>query len=124
MFHYFHIVIASIVVKLVCLLVTIAFYTLAERKIMAAVQRRHGPDVVGFWGLLQPLADGLKLLAKELVIPSHANSRIFMLAPLTVLTFALFGWVVIPFTSFDHSEHLTVHEAAKSLLALDGSSCS
>ena len=56
---------------------------------MAAVQRRHGPDVVGFWGLLQPLADGLKLLAKELVVPSHANSRIFVLAPLTVLTFAL-----------------------------------
>ncbi len=78
-----------IVVKLVLLLVAIAYYTLAERKIMAAVQRRFGPNVVGLWGLLQPLADGLKLFGKELVIPSHANSRIFILAPLAVLTFAL-----------------------------------
>jgi len=78
-----------IVIKLVLLLVAIAYYTLAERKIMAAVQRRFGPNVVGLWGLLQPLADGLKLFGKELVIPSHANSRIFMLAPLAVLTFAL-----------------------------------
>jgi NADH:ubiquinone oxidoreductase subunit H len=77
------------VMKLVCLLVSIAYYTLAERKIMAAVQRRFGPNVVGLWGLLQPLADGLKLFGKELVIPSHANSRIFMVAPLAVLTFAL-----------------------------------
>ena len=78
-----------IVVKLVLLLVAIAYYTLAERKIMAAVQRRFGPNVVGLWGLLQPLADGLKLFGKELVIPSHANSRIFILAPLAVLTLAL-----------------------------------
>lgn len=78
-----------IVVKLVLLLVAIAYYTLAERKIMAAVQRRFGPNVVGLWGLLQPLADGLKLFGKEFVMPSHANSRIFMLAPLAVLTFAL-----------------------------------
>jgi len=48
MFHFFHVVLLNIIIKLVCLLVTIAFYTLAERKIMAAVQRRHGPDVVGF----------------------------------------------------------------------------
>lgn len=78
-----------IVVKLVLLLVAIAYYTLAERKIMAAVQRRFGPNVVGLLGLLQPLADGLKLFGKELVIPSHANSRIFILAPLAVLTLAL-----------------------------------
>jgi len=83
---------------------------------MAAVQRRHGPDVVGFWGLLQPLADGLKLLAKELVVPSHANSRIFVLAPLTVLTFALLAWGVVPFTCFDHSENVSMRVAAKSLL--------
>lgn len=76
-------------VKVICLLVTIAYYTIAERKIMAAIQRRRGPNVVGFWGLLQPLADGLKLIAKEMVIPSHSNSRIFTLAPLFVLTLSL-----------------------------------
>lgn len=97
-----------IVVKLVLLLVAIAYYTLAERKIMAAVQRRFGPNVVGLWGLLQPLADGLKLFGKELVIPSHANSRIFILAPLAVLTFALTAWYVIPFNLFDYSERLSV----------------
>jgi NADH:ubiquinone oxidoreductase subunit H len=97
-----------IIIKLVLLLVAIAYYTLAERKIMAAVQRRFGPNVVGLWGLLQPLADGLKLFGKELVIPSHANSRIFMLAPLAVLTFALAAWYVIPFNMFDHSERMSI----------------
>jgi NADH-quinone oxidoreductase subunit H len=65
-----------ILLKVVCLLIAIAYYTIAERKIMAAIQRRRGPNVVGFWGLLQPLADGLKLVAKELVIPTHANNRL------------------------------------------------
>ena len=55
-----------ILIKIVCLLISIAYYTLAERKIMAAIQRRRGPNVVGIWGLLQPLADGLKLLTKEI----------------------------------------------------------
>ena len=59
------------------LLVAVAYYTLAERKIMASVQRRLGPNVVGPWGLLQPLADGLKLIIKEIVIPTRANVRLF-----------------------------------------------
>lgn len=80
---------ALILLKVVCLLVAIAYFTIAERKIMAAIQRRRGPNVVGFWGLLQPLADGLKLVAKEMVIPSHANSRIFVVAPLVILTLSL-----------------------------------
>lgn len=79
----------SSVLKVICLLVGIAYYTIAERKIMAAIQRRRGPNVVGFWGLLQPLADGLKLMVKELVIPSHANMRIFIAAPLAVFTLSL-----------------------------------
>ena len=99
------------IVKLVGLLITIAFYTLAERKIMGAVQRRQGPNLVGLFGLLQPLADGLKLLGKELVIPANANSRIFVLAPLAVLTLALMGWSVIPFNMFDHSEHISDFDA-------------
>jgi NADH-quinone oxidoreductase subunit H len=74
-----------LIIKIVCLLVAIAYYTLAERKIMASVQRRAGPNVVGLWGLLQPLADGLKLFGKEFIIPTSANSAIFILAPMGVL---------------------------------------
>ena len=92
-----------ILLKIVCLLVAIAYYTIAERKIMAAIQRRRGPNIVGFWGLLQPLADGLKLIAKEMVIPSHANSRIFVIAPLCILTLGLLNWSILPFGLSDHS---------------------
>lgn len=77
------------VIKLICLLVAIAYYTLAERKVMAAFQRRTGPNVVGPLGLLQPLADGLKLAGKEFVIPSHSNSRIFLAAAMATLALAL-----------------------------------
>lgn len=79
------------VLKVVCLLVAIAYFTLAERKIMAAVQRRVGPNVVGPFGLLQPLADGLKLAGKELSIPAQASSRIFLTVAMSVLLFALSG---------------------------------
>lgn len=80
-----------LIVKVVGILVAVAYYTIAERKIMGAIHRRRGPNVVGFYGLLQPLADGLKLLSKELVVPSHANSRIFTLAPIVILTLSLVG---------------------------------
>jgi NADH:ubiquinone oxidoreductase subunit H len=63
------------------LLGAVAFYTLGERKLRAGVQRRRGPNVVGFWGVLQPLADGLKLILKELVVPGRANAALFHLAP-------------------------------------------
>lgn len=63
------------------LLISVAFFTLAERKIMASIQRRRGPNVVGFWGLLQPFADGLKALIKELIIPYQVNRFLFILAP-------------------------------------------
>jgi NADH:ubiquinone oxidoreductase subunit H len=78
-----------IILKIICLLIAIAYYTLAERKIMAAIQRRRGPNVVGFWGLLQPLADGLKLIVKEVVFPSYANTKLFVFAPIAVLTLSL-----------------------------------
>ena len=67
------------------LLISVAYFTLAERKIMGAMQRRKGPNVVGTFGLLQPLADGFKLLIKETVIPSNANTVVFILAP--IITF-------------------------------------
>ncbi len=98
------------IMKIVLLLISIAYYTLAERKIMAAVQRRKGPNVVGLYGLLQPLADGLKLLAKELLVPTSTNSRMFLFAPLLILILSLVSWAVIPggLTSLHHSNVLWV----------------
>ena len=71
------------------LLLSVAFFTVAERKIMGAIQRRRGPNVIGFVGLLQAIADGLKLLVKETILPSNSNLGIFLLAP--VLSFILSG---------------------------------
>ena len=110
------------VIKVVCLLIAIAYFTLAERKIMAAVQRRVGPNVVGPFGLLQPLADGLKLAGKELAVPAQASSRIFLAVAMTVLLFALSGWSAIPFGMFDHSENVGTPAVIKILLLTDSSS--
>ena len=78
-------------------LLAIAYFTLAERKIMGAIQRRRGPNVVGTYGLLQPLADGLKLLIKETILPSSADNIIFVLAPIITFVLSLLGWAVIPY---------------------------
>jgi NADH-quinone oxidoreductase subunit H len=86
-----------IVAIVVPLLLAIAYLTYAERKVIAAMQLRQGPMVVGPFGLLQPIADGLKLLAKETVLPSGANKVVFLLAPMVTFTLALIGWAVIPF---------------------------
>jgi len=82
---------------LLLLLLTVAYLTYAERKIIAAMQLRQGPMFVGPYGLLQPIADGLKLLFKETVIPSRANRGVFVLAPLITFVLAMIGWAVIPF---------------------------
>ena len=79
------------------LLIAVAYFTLIERQILAAVQRRQGPIIVGFYGLLQPLADGLKLFLKETVLPKSSNMMIFILAPVFTVGLALSGWVVVPF---------------------------
>jgi len=85
--------ILSIVVPL---LIAVAYFTIAERKIMGAIQRRRGPNVIGYIGLLQPLADGLKLFVKETTLPSSANTGIFLLAPGLAFVLSLIGWSVIP----------------------------
>jgi len=80
------------------ILVSVAFLTLLERKILSSIQRRRGPNVLGFFGLLQPFADGLKLFLKETIVPSQASQFIFLLAPLITLTLSMLGWTVIPFS--------------------------
>jgi NADH-quinone oxidoreductase subunit H len=79
------------------LLIGVAYLTYAERKVIAAIQLRRGPNVVGFYGLLQPLADGMKLFFKETIIPSGANRVVFVMAPMITFTLALVAWAVIPF---------------------------
>ena len=86
-------------VLVVPILISVAYLTLAERKIMGSMQQRKGPNVIGFLGLLQPLADGLKLLIKETVIPTNANTFSFVFAPVLTLFLSLFGWSLIPFSS-------------------------
>ena len=78
-------------------LLSIAFMTIIERKQLAAHQRRVGPNTVGYFGILQPFADALKLILKETIIPSQSNKIVFYLAPVSTLVFSLLGWAVIPF---------------------------
>jgi len=85
------ILILKILLIIVPLLLSVAYFTLAERKIMASIQRRRGPNVIGYLGLLQPLADGLKLFIKETILPTSANIFIFLLAPLLTFFFKLNG---------------------------------
>jgi NADH-quinone oxidoreductase subunit H len=89
--------VAYILLIIIPLLLCVAYLTYAERKVMAAVQIRRGPNVVGPWGLLQPLADGVKLVFKETIIPTTANRVVFMIAPMITFVLALVAWAVIPF---------------------------
>src|SRR5579864_3760344 len=91
------ITVAEILAVVVPLLLAIAYLTYAERKVLAAAQLRKGPNVVGPFGLLQPLADGAKLLFKETVIPSGANRIVFIVAPIITFTLSLVAWAVVPF---------------------------
>ena len=90
-------IVLQIVVIVIPLLLAVAYLTYAERKVIAAMQLRQGPMVVGPLGLLQPIADAVKLLVKETVIPSGANKVVFIAAPMITFTLALIGWAVIPF---------------------------
>jgi len=87
----------EILIIIIPLLIAVAYFTLAERKVIASMQRRRGPNVVGVWGLLQPLADGLKLLVKETILPSNSNVILFVIAPILTFLISLLGWGVIPY---------------------------
>jgi NADH-quinone oxidoreductase subunit H len=91
------IIVAEVIAVVVPLLLAIAYFTYAERKVLAYSQLRKGPNVVGPLGLFQPIADGLKLLMKETVIPSGSNRIVFVVAPMVTFTLALAAWAVIPF---------------------------
>jgi NADH-quinone oxidoreductase subunit H len=89
---------AKIVAILVPIILGVAYLTLAERKVIGYMQIRIGPNRVGYKGLLQPFADVLKLLSKEIIVPSGANKFLFMLAPVLSIMPALAAWAVVPFT--------------------------
>jgi NADH:ubiquinone oxidoreductase subunit H len=84
-------VVISFLIIVLPVLISVAYLTLAERKIMGGMQQRLGPNVVGFYGLLQPLADGLKLLLKESVIPTNSNTFSFIFAPILTFFLSLLG---------------------------------
>lgn len=93
-------ILVQILAIIVPLLISVAYFTLAERKILGAIQRRRGPNVIGAYGLLQPLSDGFKLLVKETVLPSNSNKIIFIFSPILTFVISLMGWGVIPYDKY------------------------
>jgi NADH-quinone oxidoreductase subunit H len=91
-------IIGRILLIILPLLGAVAYLTLMERKVIAAMQLRKGPNVNGPFGLLQPLCDGVKLMFKEVIIPANANKILFLLAPIITFVLALIGWAVVPFS--------------------------
>lgn len=92
------IIIFKILSIIIPLLIAVAYFTIAERKIMGSIQRRKGPNLIGYIGLTQPFADGLKLFVKETTLPTSSNATIFILSPILTFILSLMGWAIIPFS--------------------------
>lgn len=90
-------ILSKLLIFILLLLISVAFFTLAERKVLAVIQRRKGPNVIGAFGFLQPISDGLKLLIKETIIPSHSNNLIFLFSPVLTFFISLVSWGPIAF---------------------------
>lgn len=97
---FYIVVLIKILIIVVPLLISVAYFTLAERKVLGAIHRRMGPNVVGTYGLLQPLADGFKLFVKESIMPSNANKLLFIVSPILTFIISLLGWAIIPFDKY------------------------
>lgn len=93
----FLIILAKCLIVILSVLISVAYLTAVERKVMGSMQRRIGPTTVGFYGTLQPFADALKLFLKEVVLPIFSNRNLFLGAPVVTLTLSFIGWAVIPF---------------------------
>lgn len=120
LFGFYVLVLIRLLPQIILLLVAIAYLTLAERKIMASMQRRKGPNVVGIFGLLQPLADGLKLLLKETIVPSFSSWVIFLLAPLFTFMCSLVLWSLMPFDAYSYNSMGMLYILAISSLGVYG----
>ena len=112
-FSYFFTLVLYVFAIIGPLLIAVAFLTYLERKVIALVQYRKGPNVVGFFGLLQPLADGVKLFSKETIIPASSSKLIFILAPMISFSLSLIAWSVIPI-----SENLVLSDVNVGILYL------
>jgi len=109
----------DVLVVILPVLLAVAFMTIIERKQLAAMQRRVGPNTVGYYGILQPFSDALKLILKETIVPSQSNKALFYLSPVSTLVFSFLGWAIIPFgqglTIFDFSMGILYTLALSSL---------
>jgi NADH-quinone oxidoreductase subunit H len=106
--YYLFIIVIKILIIIIPLLISVAYFTLAERKILGAIQRRRGPNVIGVFGILQPLSDGFKLLIKEIIIPSSSNKNLFLISPILTFFISLMGWAVIPYDKYSTFSELNI----------------